>query len=182
MAADRRVDLAGGRVEAAPDEGEIFAFEREGAPVVGEQQGETQVGRVGLGDDEQAGRVLVEPVDDAGPPHAADPRQARPAMADERVDQRALGVARRRMDDEARRLVDDDEMFVLVDDVERKIFADQLGMLWRRRLEGDSRAFPSRIAGSRTICPSTVTSPASISALRRVRDRATRRSEAAWPR
>ena len=98
------------------------------------------MGGVGLGDDEQAGRVLVEPVDDAGPLDPADPRQARAAMADQRVDQRAVGVARRRMDDEARRLVDDDEMVVLVDDVERDVLPDERRILRRRRLEGDPRA------------------------------------------
>ncbi len=61
-------------------------------------------------------------------------------MADERVDQRALGVAGRRMDDEPRRLVDDDQMLVLVDDVERQVLAEERGILRRRRVEGDSRA------------------------------------------
>ena len=80
MAPDRRFDPAGGRVEAAPDEREILALERTCASVVGEELGEATVGRVGLGDDEQAGRVLVEPVDDARPPHPSDARQAGSAM------------------------------------------------------------------------------------------------------
>ncbi len=52
-------------VEAAPDERQIFALERAGAAVVGEEIGEALMGGVGLGDDEKPGRVLVEPVDDA---------------------------------------------------------------------------------------------------------------------
>ena len=63
-----------------------------------------------LGDHHQAGGVLVEPMHDAGPPHAADAGQARAAMGDQRVDQRAGLVACRGMHDKARRLVDDDQM------------------------------------------------------------------------
>ena len=60
-----------------------------------------------------------------GPPDPADARQARAAMADQRIDQRAGGMARRRMDDEPRGLVDDDEVLVLVDDGQRDVLADQ---------------------------------------------------------
>ena len=53
----------------------------------------------------------------------------------QRVDQRAGGVARRRMHDHSGRLVDDNEVGVLVQDVERQRF---------RRL-----ARPDRVAGCR---------------------------------
>ena len=82
-----------------------------------------------LGDHHQPGRVLVEPVHDAGPAHPADAGQAGAAMGDQRVDQRAGLVAGRRMHHEALRLVDDDDVVVLVDDIERDILA--LGL--RRR-------------------------------------------------
>ena len=62
------------RVGHAPDEREIGALERAGAAMVGELRREALMGPVVLGDDEQAGRVLVEAVDDAGPLHAADAR------------------------------------------------------------------------------------------------------------
>ena len=41
-------------------------------------------------------------------------------MGDQGVDQGAVRVARRRVDHQARRLVDDDEMGVLVDHLERQ--------------------------------------------------------------
>jgi hypothetical protein len=107
----------------APGEREIGALERARAPVVGELRAQRRVRLVGLGDDQQAARVLVEAVDDAGPAHAADAREAVAAMGDERVDQRAGPVAGGRMDDEARRLVDDDEVRVLEDDGERDVLA-----------------------------------------------------------
>ena len=119
VAADRRVDRARARV-GPPQTRARYSRSSDPSAVVGEQGGEALVGGVGLGDDQQAGGVLVEPVDDAGPPDPADPRQAGAAMGDQRVDQRAVRMARRRMDDEAGRLVDDDQVLVLEDDVERQ--------------------------------------------------------------
>ena len=87
--------------------------------MVGELLGKRAMGFVGLGHDQQAARVLVEAMDDAGPGHAADARQAWPAMGDERIDEGAVDIARARMHDEPRRLVDDDEGIVLIDDIER---------------------------------------------------------------
>ena len=74
--------------------------------MIGELLGEALVRAVGLGDDQQAGRVLVEPVDDARPLHAADARQAVAAMGDQRIDQRAGLVAGGGMHDEPGRLVE----------------------------------------------------------------------------
>ena len=115
----------------APDKGVVFAVEHPVAAVIGELRGEAVVRRVVLGDDQEPGRVLVEPVHDARPPDAADPGKAFAAMRDQRVDQRAGLVPGAGMHDEPGRLVDDDEVVVLEDDVER----DRLGLrLSRLRL------------------------------------------------
>ena len=74
---------------------------------------------------------------DAGSLDPADPRQRRPAMADQRIDQRSRRVAGRRVSDEARRLVDDDQMLVLEDDVERYVLAENV-RLFRQESEGAS--------------------------------------------
>ncbi len=87
--------------------------------MVGKFGGEAAMRLVGLGHDQKPARVLVETVDDAGPRDAADAGEARAAMGDERIDEGLVGVAGARMDDEAGRLVDDDERVVLIDDVER---------------------------------------------------------------
>ena len=58
-----------------------------------------------------------------GPELAADARERAAAMVQQRVDQRAVAGARGRMHDQPRRLVDDDEIGVLVDDRKR----DRLG-------------------------------------------------------
>ena len=65
-------------------------------------------------DDEEAGRVAVEPVDDAGPV----PVSARGVVSEQAVHQRAPLVPRAGMDDDAGRLVDDEEMLVFPDHVE----------------------------------------------------------------
>src|SRR5262245_60095343 len=66
-------------------------------------------------------------MDNPWPPHPTDARQALAAMRDEGVDESAGLVPGRGMDDEAGRLVDDDEGVVLIDDVERNSFGCGLG-------------------------------------------------------
>ena len=78
----------------APDEGEIFARQRQLAAVIGEEAREAVMRGVGLGDDQQAGRVLVDAMHDAGLLHPADAGQAIAAMGDQRIDQRAASHAR----------------------------------------------------------------------------------------
>src|ERR1700733_13089707 len=48
IAAERRDDLARGRVEAAPHERQIFSLERSGAAMVGEEFGQTSMRGVSL--------------------------------------------------------------------------------------------------------------------------------------
>ena len=123
MAVDRRVDGAALAVRHAPDERHVAAPHRPGAAMIGELRGQRLMSAVVLGHHHQPGGVLVQPVHDAGPPDAADPGKARAAMRDQRVDQCAGLVAGGRMHHEALRLVDDDDVVVLIDDVERDILA-----------------------------------------------------------
>ncbi|MCX5661689.1 MAG: hypothetical protein NTW19_18580 [Planctomycetota bacterium] len=60
--ADGLVDRAAGEVEVAVDDGEVGLERR----AVLELAGDAPVGLLALGDDDDAGGVLVEPVDDAG--------------------------------------------------------------------------------------------------------------------
>ena len=68
--------------EVDPGQAASFARGRQTAPT------SPRMGGVRLGDDQQAGRVLVQPMDDARPLDAADAREARAAMGDERIDER----------------------------------------------------------------------------------------------
>src|SRR5712692_4107086 len=72
--------------------------------------------------DDQPGCALVEAVDDSGPRLTSGPRPA-PAAPQQRVDEGARVMAGRRMHNHARRLVDDHQVRVFVDDLER----DRLG-------------------------------------------------------
>ena len=126
-AANVRLDAADERARGAARDGEIGTLDIVG----GEHVGEGGVGRFALGGDHDAGRILVEAVDDAGAGDAADAGESRAAMKEQGVDQRTTLGAARGVDDEAGRLVDDDEVFVLEDDVERNVFR------FRQRADGD---------------------------------------------
>ena len=97
----------------------------------GEEGRETLVGGVGLGDHDDAGGVLVDPVDDARAGDAADAGEARARVVQQGVDEGAAFAPRRRVDRHAGRLVDHDQVLVLEEHAER----DGLG-LW---LGGDRR-------------------------------------------
>lgn len=71
-----------------------------------------------LGDDEEAGGVFVDAVDDAGAGDAADAGKGVAAMGEEGVYQRHVGVAGGGVDGEAGGFVDDEEVVVFVDDIE----------------------------------------------------------------
>ncbi len=142
VAVDRPVDHPMRAVRRAPDESEIAAFERLAAtPMVGELRRQRAVRVVVLRHHHEPGRILVEPVHDAGPPLAADPGKAVAAMRNQRIDQRPGPMAGGGMNDEVAGFVDDDDVVVLVDDIERNGFGGRLGRLraaarrrgWRRR-------------------------------------------------
>ena len=99
----------------APDDGQVGPLQPAVAAMGGELLGQALVCRVVLGDDQEAAGVLVEPVDDARPPHPADARQAVAAMGDQGIDQRSRLVAGTGVDDQACRLVDDDQVLVFID-------------------------------------------------------------------
>ena len=93
------------------------------------------MGDVVAGDENQAAGFLVETMHDAGTRLAADLRKLGEAVQ-QRVDQRAaiavvVGGARSGVHHHAGRLVDDGEVVVLVDDIERNIFGH--GAQRRRR-------------------------------------------------
>src|SRR5216683_6213014 len=74
---------------------------------------------LGLGDDHQPARILVEAMHDPRPSDPADAGQTRAAMAEQGVDESTVRVSRGGMDDHAGRLVDDDQMCILEAHIER---------------------------------------------------------------
>ncbi|KAK0342582.1 hypothetical protein LTR94_021753 [Friedmanniomyces endolithicus] len=115
-AADARLDPALERGRRAAGQGDIGAFD-----VVGREQGrQALVGAVALGRDHDARGVLVQPVDDARSGDAPDAGQAVAATGQQRIDQGAVGRARRRVGGHARRLVDHDQVRILIEDRKRQ--------------------------------------------------------------
>ena len=92
---------------------------------------------IGPGGHDAATRFLVETVHDSGPLHATHSRQLSPAMVKESIDESAIGVACRGMDDQSHRFVDDDDVFVLVKDVEGDVLRDKVRRLRVGELHGD---------------------------------------------
>ena len=82
---------------------------------------EAGVRTITFGHNQQAAGVLINAVDNARPQHAVDAREAVAAMRQQRVDQRAVPVARRRMHNHPLRLVHHHKIIVLIHDVERDI-------------------------------------------------------------
>ncbi len=78
-----------------------------------EQRGEPVMRGVGLRRDDQARGVLVDPVHDPRPRHPAHAGDVRPQQVHQRVDQRAVRRARRRVHHHARGLVENDQVGVL---------------------------------------------------------------------
>ena len=75
-----------------------------------------------------ATRILVETVDNAGTLFTADTCQAFAAMVDQRIDQRPVRVARRRVCDHPRRFVDDDDVIIFEKDIQRDILRLRSGL------------------------------------------------------
>ena len=115
VAADGRVDRARVIPDPAADEADIGPCQR----MVLELRGERGVGGVVFRRDDEAGGILVDPVDDAGALFPADAGERVAAVREQRVDQRSVRVPRRGMDDESLGLVDDDDIRVLVADLQR---------------------------------------------------------------
>ena len=138
---DRTVDGALGPLRRPPDEGQIAAFEPVPvAAVAGELRRQAPMRPIVLRHHHEAACVLVEPVHDARPALAADTGKARTAMGDQRVDQRTGLVSRGRVDHHVGRLIDNDDVIVLVDNLERDRFRGGLGRLRRRHVEHDGIA------------------------------------------
>ena len=83
--------------------------------------GQGYMGVVVLRDNHDAAGILIQPVHDAGTDHAVDPRQI-PAVKQQRIDQRACVMPRRRVHHHAPGFVKHDHIVVFIDDVQRNIF------------------------------------------------------------
>jgi len=118
VAADVGEDGALVRFRYAVGYGEIEFFH---GGSLGKLGGEGLVGGVRFRDDKAAGGVLVEAVDDAGALDPADAGELAFAMVQQGVDESAVGVAGRGVDDDAVFLMEDEDVFVFVEDIQRNV-------------------------------------------------------------
>lgn len=107
-------DIAHWRVGDAPDKGGIGPFDS----TCGKISRQCIVRDLGLGDDDQAARILVEAMHDTGPPDPSDAGKTGAAMGEQRVDEGSFQVSRGGVDDHSRRLVDHDQVWILKADIE----------------------------------------------------------------
>ncbi len=100
---------------------------------------------IGLCDHQQAGRIAIDAVDDTGALDAANAGQLSLAMVEQGIDERAVWMPRRRMDHQASRFVDDDQMLIFENDIQRNIL--RLGLIRSRgrdvEQEGKALIFPA---------------------------------------
>ena len=105
-------------------------------PPGGDSGAEPAVRNLGFGDYQQAGGFLIQPVNQASSLRATPLREFF-APANEGVDQGPAPVTRRRMDNHARDLVDDQQVGVLEDDQEGNLLALHLTVVRHRLRVGD---------------------------------------------
>ena len=102
---------------------------------------------IGLGRDHDAGGFLVDPVNYAGPRYPANAGKTGTTVVQQGVDDGAGLVAGRRVHGDARRLVDDDQVGVFVEDGERDVLRQGDG----RRRWGDIETVGPRLSFRRAV-------------------------------
>ncbi len=132
MAADMGEDRAGTLGRNALDDGQITLFRASGREL--RRQG--LMGGVIFCDDQAAGGVLVQAVDDAWAFHSADAGEV-PAVVEQGVYDGAVRVTGRGMHDHAAFLVDDDHVFIFIQDVQGDILRLGFRRFRLRNADGD---------------------------------------------
>jgi hypothetical protein len=144
MTFDRFIDDAGSLAQRAGDERQINL----GHGACGELAGEVAVGRVVLRDDEGAAGFFVETVNN---PRAFFPPDAGKiaAIGEQRVHQRVLLMPGARVHDDSGRLVQDEEIVVLENHIERDLFRERVDLLDFRFAQFHGVAGADEVAGPR---------------------------------
>jgi len=123
MASHGQNNLAACAFNVSPAKRDIFLIH----VMLFKLRGEPAVRLVGLGGNDQAGRFLVQPVDDARPDHPADAGKV-VAMKKQRIDEGLIRIPRRGMNDHARRFIDDNNGSVFINDIQRDILRNRNGI------------------------------------------------------
>ena len=122
-----------------------------------------------FGHDEASTRIFIEPVDDAWPCFASDSGQGG-AMVKQSVNERVFGVAGSRMNNKAGRLVQDDEVIVFEQDVERDVFRPESNRPRGRLIQFDQIACLHNPWRGLVIAPLSLTNSSRINCCSRDRE------------
>ncbi len=97
-----------------------------------------------LCDHQYARSLFVQPVNNPRTANTADPRQALPAMRNQRVNQRTILVPGRRVHNKPCRLVDDNDVLILKQDIKRNILPNGISRdrFWHNHLKSRTRFDP----------------------------------------
>lgn len=124
IAAYSSFDHSRSRAGRAPDHGVIGTLDR----MVLELLRQARHCPFVLGGDEKPARILVQAMNDPRTGDTADPSERCAAMGDKCIDERTGGITGSRMHHETGRLLDHDQVAVLVDDFQGDRFAAWLGI------------------------------------------------------
>ena len=105
---------------------------------------------IGLGDDQQPRRILVDPVDNAGPRDPANAGEATVAMMEQGVDHRSIVITGGRMDDHSGGFIDDEQMIILEHELNGDVLRYNVRNRWRLNGYAERRAllgFGRRVSG-----------------------------------
>lgn len=116
MVADRFIDPIAIELRRTDDDCQVFFFHDARLELLGQRI----VRLIGLGDDNDAARVAIQPVHDAWARRTAASAEGREVVG-QCARQRTLPMALRRVNDHPGRLVDDDDRVVLVQNLQRNV-------------------------------------------------------------
>ncbi len=146
-ASKRGIDRSGFTVGRSPDDGKICPLQITRAPVISKLGAQMAVGKVVFGHDHNAAGFFVQAMHNARPLNAANARQSVAAVMDQRIDQRAGPIAVARVHHQPGRFVDNDEISVFVQNVERYFFALGCRILRLRDRDCDAGTLAKLVLG-----------------------------------
>ena len=114
---------------------------------ISEAFGKPAQGQFGFGRDHDARRILIQPMHNAGAFFPANAGQFIPRMGQQRIDQRAILIARRRVHDEPRGLVQNDQVGILMKNAQRNVLRLGQGRDGGGDFQGVKRAHANGLGG-----------------------------------
>lgn len=126
--------------KGAPGQGQVRPLNI----MAGKKIRQTLMCGVRLGDRQNTGRILVDPMHDTGPLHTPDPRQCPLTVVQKRIHQRSGPAAGRRVNSHVGRLIHQEKMLVLKQDIEYNRFR------FRRRRNRIRQIDPVTLSGHNT--------------------------------